>query len=33
MAANRKRDVPLPEVAPVAEITRGLFSQEVVDFR
>ncbi|MDE2978105.1 MAG: hypothetical protein OXU63_11375 [Acidobacteriota bacterium] len=33
MAANRKRDVPLPEVAPVAEITRGLFSQEVADFR
>ncbi|MCY3934085.1 MAG: hypothetical protein OXH70_20470 [Acidobacteria bacterium] len=33
MAANRKRNVPLPEVAPVAEITRGLFSQEVADFR
>jgi hypothetical protein len=33
VAANRKRDVPFPEMAPVAEVVRGLFAQEVADFR
>jgi hypothetical protein len=33
VAANRERDVPLPEMAPVAEVTCRLITQEVLDFR
>lgn len=33
VAADRKRDVPLPEIPPVAEMTRRLVAQEVADFR
>ena len=32
IAADRERDIPFPEVAPVAEMTRRLVTQEVVDF-